>query len=613
MSEQLAQTSPRKDIPQTFYRHDRNMMKKHKLRLSSVMHIVLLLVAAILLLGQLPRKEKAEDLRRLQFFGDYSRDGISWHPYEGQRLSALEGDLYLRGDFGMQFPEKSTITFYAFHISVDVALNGVPLCTMAENALCNSQWISIETPYVGTEDQFTFHLSNSHNVGNAHSYIRLMDRIYYGDRGAVRQIVEDGDAVRRTIGITVIALSLALMGLALVFGVMGLHENPRLLPIGLMALCYGGYLLLTGPSISFGVSKTEILPCMLFLCIIVALMELSVLLRAYLTDLRRKIVGVILSLQLLWLLVLLTGALVGRISMCRFLDLWVPLQVGAMAVILSMGIWEWHLVSHKQQGFLISCGCLFGAALLESLNEWLLLWGERLILDSVVALFFFAYAVYGIVSVPLSIRKAAQAERLQSDLNQNRIVLAMSQIRAHFIFNILNAISGMCKYDPEKADATLIRFARYLRGNINVMQEDKLEVFAASLQQLQDYIALEQVRFGDRIRFRTDTPVKDFYLPPLVIQPLVENAIKHGLTPKKEGGTITLRTEQRGDRILITVADDGVGFSAEDAAKKDSVGLSNVRFRLKQLVDGEVRVESTPGEGTLVTLTLPLERVRLGK
>ena len=587
-------------------------VKKHKLRFGPVVHILLFLVAAILLLGHLPRENRTEDIRRLTFYGEYSRDGVTWNAYGGQKLSAIDGDLYLRGDFGMQIPEKSTITFYAFHIGLSVELNGETLVAVDEKTMCGSRWVTIETPYVGGEDQFTIRLSNAHVIGNAYSYVRLLDGIYYGEAEAVRQIAETRDGARQVLGIAVVALSVVLMGIALVFAVMGLSGNTRLIPICLMALCYGGYLILTAPITSFGSYRPSLLSCALFLCIIVALLELSVLLRDYLTGWRRKLVGALLSLQIGWLLALLLAALMGKISMCRLLDLWIPPQIGAMVILFILGTWEWLFASDRNPGLLAFCGILFGAALLEALNEGFLLWKERVILDVVVALFFFVYAVYGIVRVPLSIRKAAQTERLRSDLKQSRIVLAMSQIRAHFIFNILNAISGMCKYDPEKADATLIRFARYLRGNIDVMQEDQLETFSASLQHLQDYIALEQIRFGDRIRFRTDVMAKEFCLPPLVLQPLVENAIKHGLTPKKEGGTITLRTQQQGEKIIISVMDDGVGFSVEAPLQKSSVGMSNVQFRLKQLVDGEMQVESTPGQGTVVTLTLPLDRVRLG-
>ncbi len=581
-------------------------MGKKKLRPGPIVHILLFFMVAVLLWGQLSYEKQEGELRRLRFFGEYSRDGETWHPYEGQKLSAISGDLYLRGDFGMQIPEGSLITLYAFHIRVDVEFNGQPLYTMAPNALCNGNWIRLQTPFVGTGDQFLFHFSNPHILGNAHSYMQLLDRIYYGDAELLEQAVEERDLARRITGVTVMALSLVLMAMALVFGILYPGANYHLLPVGLMALCYGGYLLFSSPSVTFESGYASLVPCALFVCVIVALLELSILLRNFLTAGRKKGATVLLTLQLPWLTTLVLRNALGGLSLCRLLDLWVPVQIGAMVILLGLSAWEWFRVSKKSPGLLAFGGVIVLAALLEGINEFLLLWGQRLILDIVVAMFFFVYAVYGIVRVPLSFRMAGQTEKLRSDLRQSRIVLAMSQIRAHFIFNILNAISGMCKYDPDKADATLIRFARYLRGNIDAMQEDRSESFRTSLQHLQDYIALEQIRFGDRIRFRTEIGFSDFYLPPLVLQPLVENAIKHGLTPKPEGGTITLSTERSGDRVVITVADDGVGFSTDKTIPQTSVGLSNVCFRLKQLADGNISIESTPGEGTVATVTIPL-------
>lgn len=581
-------------------------MGKKKLRPGPIIHILLFVMAAVLLIGQFSHEEQRGELRRLQFFGEYSRDGESWYDYNGQEVSAITGDLFLRGNFGMQIPENSMISFYAFHIRVTVELNGERLFDMPEDAICNGNWIHVETPYVGAEDQFLFHLSNPHLIGNAHSYIQLVDGIYYGNLRELQHTVEVQDLVRRIAGITVLALSLALMAMALVFSILYPGANSRILPIGLMALCYGGYLLLSSPSVTLGISWPSLIPCGLFICVIAALLELSVLLRGCLTAGRRKAAGILLTLQIFWLTILILWNILGDLELCRLLDLWMPLQIGALVILFGLGVWEWLFMSEKNPGILAFSSILLAAALLESVNEWFLLWGQRLLLDVVVALFFFVYAIYGIVSVPLSFRIAAQAEKLESDLNQSRIVLAMSQIRAHFIFNILNAISGMCKYDPEKADATLIRFARYLRGNIDVMQEDRTESFSASVHHLQDYVALEQVRFGDRICFRTEISFSEFRLPPLVLQPLVENAIKHGLTPKAEGGTITLRSERVGDRVVITVSDDGVGFCTDVPVRKTSVGLSNVRFRLKQLTGGDMEIESTPGQGTVVTVSIPL-------
>lgn len=190
-------------------------------------------------------------------------------------------------------------------------------------------------------------------------------------------------------------------------------------------------------------------------------------------------------------------------------------------------------------------------------------------------------------------------------LTERRVATMMSQIRTHFIFNILTAISGMCEYDPKKADETLVRFSRYLRRNIDVMEEDVPELFSKSMEYLEDYIALEQSRFGDKIKFVKDLEVTNFKLPPLLLQPLVENSIKHGILPKPSGGTIKLSTRTDGKNIIITVLDDGVGFNTEDMNKKGSVGISNVRYRLENMVNGSMTIESSIGNGTKVTVVIP--------
>lgn len=196
-------------------------------------------------------------------------------------------------------------------------------------------------------------------------------------------------------------------------------------------------------------------------------------------------------------------------------------------------------------------------------------------------------------------------EEMQNKLKLSRTTTMMSQIRSHFVFNILNAISGMCKYDPEMADDTIVRFARYLRNNIDIMENDKKIPFSVDLRQVEDYVALEQIRFGDKIEFYTDIETDQFMIPPLILQPVVENAIKHGISKKMTNGTIVVRTREMEDHICITVEDDGVGFDMEELDKEKSVGIRNVRFRLEQLVHGHLEITSQPGVGTTATITIP--------
>lgn len=196
-------------------------------------------------------------------------------------------------------------------------------------------------------------------------------------------------------------------------------------------------------------------------------------------------------------------------------------------------------------------------------------------------------------------------EEMKINLMLSRSQTMMSQIRSHFVFNLLNAISGMCKYDPEMADDTIVRFSRYLRSNIDIMEKDENIPFSVDLKQLEDYVILEQIRFGDKIEFYTDIEVDDFVIPPLILQPIVENSIKHGIAKKEGNGTIILKTRRCGEDIVITVEDDGVGFDMAELDKEKSVGLRNIRFRLEHLVNGTMKLESKIGEGTVVTITLP--------
>ena len=130
-------------------------------------------------------------------------------------------------------------------------------------------------------------------------------------------------------------------------------------------------------------------------------------------------------------------------------------------------------------------------------------------------------------------RKLAEQERM---LTERRISLMMSQIRTHFIFNVLTAISGYCKYDAKKADEALILFSRYLRKNIAIIEQEGLIPFSKELEYLEDYVSLEKIRFEDMITFEKDIRERNFMLPPLTIQPIIENAIKHGLVEHGRSG-----------------------------------------------------------------------------
>ena len=137
------------------------------------------------------------------------------------------------------------------------------------------------------------------------------------------------------------------------------------------------------------------------------------------------------------------------------------------------------------------------------------------------------------------------------------------------------------------------------------MDRDEPILFSQELQHLEDYISLEKLRFGEKIKFEKKLEIIDFKIPPLTIQPLVENAIKHGLLTPGKSGTVYLSTKAADDEILILIEDDGIGFETDALKKEDAVGIRNVRYRVENMVGGTLEINSISGKGTKAEIRLP--------
>ncbi|MBR1830479.1 MAG: histidine kinase [Atopobiaceae bacterium] len=198
----------------------------------------------------------------------------------------------------------------------------------------------------------------------------------------------------------------------------------------------------------------------------------------------------------------------------------------------------------------------------------------------------------------------AQRER---ELSDSRVQIMVSQIQPHFLYNTLDSIYYLCGKDAMRAREAVSRFADYLRMNVRSLGTTSPVPFTTELDHVLNYIELERMSSDDTIAFEQDIQTTNFMLPALSLQPVVENAVKHGVTKKPEGGTITLRTREYDDHFEVTVEDDGVGFdtSAPEDTSRPHVGMQNVRERLKNMCGGTLEVTSEPGVGTVVTIKVP--------
>ena len=188
-------------------------------------------------------------------------------------------------------------------------------------------------------------------------------------------------------------------------------------------------------------------------------------------------------------------------------------------------------------------------------------------------------------------------------IEAQRNTLMLSQINPHFIYNTLSTIASMCDVSPAQAKNLTIDFSRYLRQNLSSMTSEESVPFEQELNHVECYLKIEKARFRERLNIVYAIGCRNFDIPPLSVQPLVENAVKHGITKKPDGGTVKISTFDTHSHYVIEIKDDGIGFDEATAPKH--VGLENVRSRIMATCHGEVTVKSTVGVGTRVTIEIP--------
>lgn len=207
-----------------------------------------------------------------------------------------------------------------------------------------------------------------------------------------------------------------------------------------------------------------------------------------------------------------------------------------------------------------------------------------------------------------NVRIATERERAEKELYEAEVQIMVSQIRPHFMYNALTSIAMMCDIDPKTAKEATIHFSKYLRCNMDALKQTAPVPFEKELEHLKHYLYIEKLRFDDLLNVEYDIQTTGFEVPLLSIQPLVENAVKHGVGMAEDGGTVKITALETEDAYEVIIADDGVGFDPEAPKKDDGrshIGMETTKKRLKDLCDADVIITSKPGEGTVVRVVIP--------
>jgi LytS/YehU family sensor histidine kinase len=237
------------------------------------------------------------------------------------------------------------------------------------------------------------------------------------------------------------------------------------------------------------------------------------------------------------------------------------------------------------------------------LNQYLLVLAFRL--PVYLAIISVAHALY-------FYRRSQARERhgleLEAGLAKARLEALQMQLQPHFLFNSLNAIAALIHKDPDAADEMVAALSDFLRLTLENRTAQELPL-RRELEFVERYLAIEKVRFGERLQFVIDTPSDTLLalVPALVLQPLVENAVRHGLEPKMGGGSLTITARRSDEELVLTVEDNGAGFHGKTPS--EGIGLVNTRARLGELYGDAARLEMRNGDGVEVRITLPYHTV----
>lgn len=277
-----------------------------------------------------------------------------------------------------------------------------------------------------------------------------------------------------------------------------------------------------------------------------------------------------------------------------------------LALLLMVMYLIWH---YRKVLTFLTCVSLLSFGVLPLITMGMSpFWGDIPIILSVPLAQFWTFILFHRqLNLQLAEKDRALAEK-EHQLTQMHIAIMISQIQPHFIYNTLGSIHQLCLEQPERAAQLTLEFSQYLRGSLGELTKTRPIPLFKEMEHVRHYVHIEKVRFPD-ITVQFDLHCTNFQLPALSVQPLVENAIKHGLRGLDSGGTVIISSQETDNNYLVCIRDDGIGFDPAAPAQDGRlhVGIQNIRSRLEDMCGGTLVIDSAPGKGTTATIIIPKE------
>ena len=607
----------------------KNKFQVFKGRCFPIVGVLLLILLAISLLwfnNSTSTQAESATAAQVYFDGEYRVADGEWQIIEaGKHIPTTKGDVTLRINVHLMDPDGNPmddkerivpLALYTDHIGLTFYSGGKKVhVTDNENPVigrsaCGESWTMYTVKTGGTEPmEIVVH--NPHKFGNETAIDEMLSSVgIWANIDFEKDVLSSGEP-RRNAGMLLMLVSLVFLGIALFLSLIHIKSSGIIWLLGLVVLFAGAYSTYSADGVSFWsesvVSNTTVLGCSMMFYMLFLSMTILYFLKKTKRVGELTVIFLALANAVFFVLPIVTDVF--------FYDTWfwwVAIQLLANAVFLFCLVKEFIRNVKNERWLYMGMSLPLIAFAVDVVGTWVGTWKGGVISQYVFVALFAVAMVMVLKLIPQSINASTKAKELEmekivlgAELAESRISTMMSQIRPHFIYNTLGSIEQLCKLDPPKAGDLVHNFAKYLRGNFGELDNPKPILMSQEMEHVHHYISIENVRFPD-MTFTFEMNSEDFHIPALTVQPIVENAIKHGLMKLSKGGTIRVVSYETDTDYCISVVDDGAGFDTGVLIdERGHVGLRNIRERLKVMVNGKLEIESTVGVGTKVLVTIP--------
>ena len=607
-------------------------IKKSHLLIAGVVLLVLLFISLLWFNDRTSVQAEQTLHIEVYFEGEYRIADGPWMTYVGgEHIPATKGDVTLRGhlykryegeDLGIYNNEDMSVAFYTNHlnltfIEIDETGEKYSLVSDSENPLfgaseCGKSWTAHQF-MSDPENPIEILIHNPHSYGNETAIDEMLSGMALWLGIEFEKEILDSGATERNAGIMIVMASIMLLGIALFSSLIHVKNSKIIWLLGGLVLFAGIYFSYNADGVEFWSDSIVLNATVVGASMMLYMFFLAMLIVSFMTAMRRvgKLAVVLLGIANA------VFSFLPIISDILFYDLWIwwiAVQMIANVVLAICLVKEFLTTKTNMKWLYIGAFLPLIAFTVDVFGVGYGVWRGGRISQYVFAALFAIAIVMVLKLIPSNINAAEKAKKLEmekivlnAELSESRISTMMSQIRPHFIYNTLGSIEQLCMIDPPKAGNLVHNFAKYLRGNFGELDNPKPILMSQEMEHVHHYISIENVRFPDMI-FTFEMDSEDFRIPALTVQPIVENAIKHGLMKLPKGGTIHVVSYETDTDYCISVVDDGVGFDTNAPSDdRKHLGLRNIRERLKVMVNGTLEIESTVGVGTKVLIKIPKE------